>query len=301
LWTKELDRALAEGEIDCAVHSMKDVETIRPDAIRIAAMLPRADVRDRLVGVGNFAALPPQPIVGTSSPRRAAQVKRLRPDAQIILFRGNVATRLTIPPGNVRLSCDFVIEDSGDPDQRSPSGPQMPVEELPDAVMPFLLGSRYCETDLLSDTAWDLFGWTTPGWPRVQAICDYVHNHIRFGYGNARATRTAAEAHAEGVGVCRDYTHLAVAFCRCMNIPTRYCTGYISEVGVAQPIGIMDFAAWMECWLDGQWWTFDPRNNRPRIGRVLVAQGRDAADVPLTHTFGPNNLTGFHVTMEPIG
>lgn len=214
---------------------------------------------------------------------------------------GNWCTRLMAPAGPFRIGTEAVIFDDGVPDPQSPFARQSPVEDLPADAVQFLLGSRYCETDLLADTAWDLFGATTPGWPRVQAICDYVHNHITFGYENARATRTAAEAHAERVGVCRDFTHLAVAFCRCMNIPTRYCTGYISEVGVPQPVGIMDFAAWMECWLDGRWWTFDPRNNRPRIGRVLVAQGRDAADVPLTHTFGPNILTGFHVTMEPIG
>ena len=180
LWTKELDRALVAGETDLSVHSMKDVETLRPDIFHIAAMLPRADVRDKLVGAADFDALPANPLVGTSSPRRGAQVKRLRPDATITLFRGNVATRLTIPPGNVRLSCDFVIEDSGDPDQRSPSGPQMPVEELPDAVMPFLLGSRYCETDRLMDVAWAQFGHLASARERVEAIVGFVHHHIEF-------------------------------------------------------------------------------------------------------------------------
>lgn len=213
---------------------------------------------------------------------------------------GNWCTRLVAPAGPFRIGTEAVIFDDGLPDPQAPFARQAPVEELPAEVLQFLLGSRYCETDLLADTAWDLFGWTTPGWQRVQAICDHVHNHIRFDYGLARATRTAAETHAERVGVCRDFTHLAVAFCRAMNIPTRYCTGYISSVGMATVPAEMDFAAWMECWLDGQWWTFDPRNNAPQIGRVLVAQGRDAADVPLTHTFGPNLLTGFKVITERI-
>jgi transglutaminase-like putative cysteine protease len=148
--------------------------------------------------------------------------------------------------------------------------------------------------------AWRLFGHTAPGWARVQAVCDFVHNHIRFDYMQARATRTAAEAYAERIGVCRDYTHLAVAFCRALNIPTRYCTGYVSDIGLPPPYGVMDFAAWMEVFLGGKWRTFDPRNNDRRIGRVLIATGRDAADVPLTHTFGPNLLVGFAVWCDEV-
>jgi len=213
---------------------------------------------------------------------------------------GNWCTRLVARAGAFRIGTEGVIFDDGQPDPQSPGARQSPVEHLPAETIPFLLGSRYCETDLLADAAWQLFGATPPGWARVQAICDYVHTHVRFDYMQARATRTAAQTHAEGVGVCRDFTHLAVAFCRCMNIPTRYCTGYISDIGMVAPPDDMDFAAWMECWLDRQWWTFDPRNNTPRIGRVLVARGRDATDVPLTQTFGPNLLTGFRVITERL-
>ena len=166
--------------------------------------------------------------------------------------------------------------------------------------MLFLLGSRYCETDRLSDEAWRLFGTTPPGWARVQAICDFVHDHITFGYEHSRATRTATEAYTEQRGVCRDYAHLALAFCRCLNIPARYCTGYVSDIGLPPPYAPMDFAAWIEVFLGGRWHTFDPRNNDPRIGRILIARGRDAADVPLTLTFGPNTLVGFKVVTEEV-
>ena len=163
-----------------------------------------------------------------------------------------------------------------------------------------LLGSRYCDTDRLSEQAWQLFAATPPGWARVQAICDFVHDHVTFGYEHARATRTAAETYDERVGVCRDFTHLAIAFCRCMNIPARYCTGYLSDIGEPLPHPPGDFAAWMEVFLGGQWHAFDPRNNAPRLGRILIARGRDAADVPLTYTFGPNELTGFEVWTDLI-
>ena len=148
---------------------------------------------------------------------------------------------------------------------------------------------------VVSDFAWAHFDALPPGWDRVQGICDFVHDHITFGYRHSRATRTAAEALAEGVGVCRDYTHLAIALCRSLNIPARYCTGYISDVGQPPPYPPMDFAAWMEVWLGDRWWVFDPRNNDTRFGRVLIARGRDAADVPLTHSFGQHELTDFLV------
>ena len=153
----------------------------------------------------------------------------------------------------------------------------------------------YCETDQLSNTAWQLFGSTPRGWPRVQAICDFVHQHVTFGYQYARRTRTAWETYNEGVGVCRDYAHLGVALCRCMNIPARYCTGYITDIGVPPPYSPMDFAGWFEAFLGDRWYTFDPRNNVPRIGRVLMARGRDACDVALANTFGPNILESFKV------
>ena len=174
------------------------------------------------------------------------------------------------------------------------------MDELPDETLLFLLGSRYCETDLLSQAAWDLFGQLPAGWYRVQAICDFVHRHIAFGYEHARATKTACEAFRERTGVCRDYTHLAIAFCRCMNIPARYCTGYLGDIGVPPNYSPMDFAAWFEAYLDGRWYTFDPRNNIPRIGRILIARGRDAADAAISSTFGPNTLKSFKVRTDEV-
>jgi transglutaminase-like putative cysteine protease len=212
----------------------------------------------------------------------------------------NICTRILAPPGRLTLSTDFIVNDSGLLDDANPDAIQHPVEELPDETMVFLLGSRYCETDRLADTAWSLFGHIQPGWARVQAICNYVHAHIRFDYQQARSTRTAWEGYQEGVGVCRDFAHLAVAFCRCMNIPARYCTGYLGDIGVPPPYGPMDFAAWFEAYLDGAWHVFDPRNHIPRIGRVLLARGRDATDVAISTTFGPNMLSSFTVWTDEI-
>ena len=213
---------------------------------------------------------------------------------------GNWCTRIVAPQGQITLSADGLVKDTGVPDIVAPHARQTPVEELPDETILFLLGSRYCETDRLSPTAWQLFGSSPPGWARVQAICDYVHRHITFGYEHARATKTAWEVFHERSGVCRDFTHLAVAFCRCMNIPARYCTGYLGDIGVPPPYGPMDFAAWLEVYLDGHWYTFDPRNGIPRIGRVLIARGRDAADVPITNSFGPNILKSFKVRTDEV-
>ena len=212
----------------------------------------------------------------------------------------NLCTRLVAPAGSIRLASEAVINDDGTPDIVAPGVHQVPVETLPDETLVFLLGSRYCETDRLSETAWNLFGQAPTGWGRVQAICDYVHRHITFGYEHARMTRTALEAFHDKTGVCRDYAHLAVAFCRCMNIPARYCTGYLGDIGVPPPHGTMDFAAWFEAFLDGHWYTFDPRNNVPRIGRVLIARGRDASDVAISSTFGPNTLASFRVWTDEV-
>jgi transglutaminase-like putative cysteine protease len=213
---------------------------------------------------------------------------------------GNWCTRLVAPAGRFVLSADTVVHDAGIPDAIDQWALQHQVQHLPSETLQFLLGSRYCETDILSDEAWRLFKDTPLGWQRVQAICDFVHNHITFGYEHSRATRTASEAYTERRGVCRDYAHLAVAFCRCLNIPARYCTGYVSDIGVPPPHAPMDFAAWMEVYLGGRWHTFDPRNNTPRTGRILIAQGRDAADVPLTQIFGPGTLTGFRVWTSEV-
>ena len=206
---------------------------------------------------------------------------------------GNWCTRILAPAGRLRLSARALLRDSGEPDPIAVAGEQHPVEELPEDVVVYLLGSRYCETDRLTEAAWDLFGRAPSGAARVQAICDYVHRHITFNYQDARATRTAWDAMQERKGVCRDYAHLAVALCRCMNIPARYCTGYLTDIGV-EP-GPMDFAAWFEAYIGGRWHTFDARNNTPRIGRVLMARGRDATDVAISNTFGPNTLAGFTV------
>jgi transglutaminase-like putative cysteine protease len=213
---------------------------------------------------------------------------------------GNWCNRIVAPPGPIRLTSRGVLRDTGQPDAVVPSAPQHAVEDLPEEALVFLLGSRYCETDLLSQVAWNLFQATPPGWARVQAICDYVHSHITFGYEHARVTKTAFEAFDERTGVCRDFTHLAITLCRCMNIPARYCTGYLGDIGVPPPYGPMDFAAWMEVYLGGRWHTFDPRNNVPRIGRVLIARGRDASDVAIATTFGPNVLQGFTVLTEEV-
>jgi transglutaminase-like putative cysteine protease len=213
---------------------------------------------------------------------------------------GNWCSRIVAPAGGMRLSADGVVHDNGLPDVVAVSAPQHRVEELPAETLIYLLGSRYCETDRLSEIAWNLFQNSPPGWARVQTICDFVPRHITFGYEHARPTMTAWDVYNEGRGVCRDFAHLAAAFCRCMNIPARYCTGYLSDIGIPPPYGPMDFAGWFEAYLDNRWYTFDPRNNTPRIGRVLIAQGRDAADVPITHTFGPNSLVNFKVWADEI-
>ena len=213
---------------------------------------------------------------------------------------GNWCSRIVAPKGEIRLSADAVVNDSGEPDLVNVSAQQHPVQDLPGETLIFLLGSRYCETDLLSEVAWRLFGGTPTGWGRVQAICDFVHRRIAFDYNHARPTKTAWEAYNERGGVCRDYTHLAIAFCRCMNIPARYCTGYLGDIAIPKPDAPMDFSAWFEAYLGGQWYTFDPRNNVPRVGRVLIARGRDAADVPISNTFGPNLLKSFKVWTDEV-
>ena len=225
------------------------------------------------------------------------------PETPITAYRdgfGNWCSRIVAPVGRIRLTSTGVVRDSGETDVLTPFARQHALQDLPEETLVFLLGSRYCETDLLSDVAWSRFGQSTPGWSRVQAICDFVHNHIVFDYQKARPTRTAWEAFNERVGVCRDYAHLAVALCRCMNIPARYCTGYLGDIGTLPPYGVMDFAAWFEVYLGGDWHTFDARNNVPRIGRVLIARGRDAADVAIATTFGQNTLESFKVWTDEI-
>nr|WP_319514531.1 transglutaminase family protein [uncultured Cohaesibacter sp.] len=239
---------------------------------------------------------------------RASDLERpdmltVNPAIPIEAFRdsfGNWGNRIVAPAGLLSLSTDGIIRDAGTPDPVDENALQNPVEMLPSDVLPYLLPSRYCEADLLSDFAWQTFNHTPLGWFRVQAVCDYVHSHVRFSYEQSRPTRTALETQKERVGVCRDFTHLAIALCRCLNIPARYCTGYISDVGQGLVDAPMDFAAWMEVYLGGRWWVFDPRNNDTRFGRVLIARGRDAADVPMAHSFGQHELVSFSVWIDEI-
>lgn len=212
---------------------------------------------------------------------------------------GNLCTRILAPQGRITLSADFVVRDSGLPDEVFPDAEQTLVDQLPDDVIVFLLASRYCETESLNDLAWKLFGDIPPGWARAQAIVKYAHERIIFGYEHARPTKTAFEAHEERTGVCRDYAHLAITLCRCLNIPARYCTGYLGDIGI--PVeGVMDFSAWMEVYLGGAWRTLDARHNKPRIGRVMMAHGRDATDVAIVTNFGPAALAGFKVISDEL-
>jgi transglutaminase-like putative cysteine protease len=207
---------------------------------------------------------------------------------------GNRCRRLVAPAGDLTLWGDATIEDSGKPEAAVPGAREVPVADLPDECLVYLMGSRYCETDRLSQAAWDMFGTLAPGWGRVQAVCDFVHQRIKFDYLQARSSRTAFEAFNERIGVCRDFAHLALTLCRCLNIPARYVNGHLGDIGVPV-VDPMDFSAWIEVFLGGQWRAFDPRNNVPRIGRIVVARGRDAADVPLIMSFGPHLLKSFRV------
>ena len=213
---------------------------------------------------------------------------------------GNICSRVTAPAGDFSLTANALVADSGEPDVYAPDAIQLAVEDLPDDTLIYLLGSRYCETDRLVQDAWNLFGTTPTGWARVQAIVEFVHNRIRFGYGYARATKSAWEAYQEQQGVCRDFAHLAITLCRCMNIPARYATGYLGDIGVPKDPAPMDFSAWMEVYLGGRWYTFDARHNRARIGRIVMARGRDAADCALTNAFGPNFLKSFTVWTDEV-
>ena len=256
----------------------------------------------------NLPASAPMNLMLSVRPERRASLLKpddllVEPHAPVTFFTdsyGNSCGRVLAPAGQVRFTADAVVNDTGLPDVYSPYAYQHPVQELPIDCLPFLLASRYCEVDVLQNTAWQLFGHTPLGWGRVQAICDFVHNHIQFGYSFARPTRTAFDAYREQKGVCRDYTHLAVTFCRCMNIPARYATGYLGDIGIPPVPCPMDFSAWFEAYLGGQWWTFDARHNKPRIGRVLMAYGRDAADVALTTSFGITNLERFVVWTDEV-
>jgi transglutaminase-like putative cysteine protease len=213
---------------------------------------------------------------------------------------GNACTRIVAPPGLTTISSAFEIYDTGLLEVVPEHAIQHDIKDLPDDVLVFLLGSRYCDTDRLGDFAWAQFSLTPLGWPRVQAICDFVHNHIVFDYQRADVLRTAHGGYLDKTGVCRDFAHLAITLCRCMNIPARYCTGYLGDIGVPADPNPMDFSAWFEVYLGGHWHTVDARHNAPRIGRILMATGRDATDVALTTNFGPAALARFEVTTEEM-
>jgi transglutaminase-like putative cysteine protease len=214
---------------------------------------------------------------------------------------GNRCLRFLAAQGPLRLSNSTLVEDSGDPDPTPWDARQLPIEQLPSNVIQFLLGSRYCEVDRLSDLAWQLFCGTPEGWPRVQAILNWVHSEVTFGYPFARPTKTALDVSIEKQGVCRDFQHLAITLCRAMHIPARYATGYLGDIRIPPVPGPMDFSAWFEVYLGGRWWTCDARHNVPRIGRVLMATGRDAADVAITTTFGQSWLNKFEVVSYEVG
>lgn len=225
------------------------------------------------------------------------------PDVPIRFYRdsfGNICGRLTAPAGGITLFGDALVRDSGQPDPVNPEAEQHAIEDLPDDVLLYLMPSRYCETDRLTATAWERFKNTKPGWERVQAINDFVHAHIKFDYLKAHPSKTAFDVYEERTGVCRDFAHLAVALNRCMNIPARYVTGYLGDIGVPADPAPMDFSGWYEVYLSGRWWTFDARHNKPRIGRILMGTGRDAADVALTTNFGALQLQKFFVRTDEV-
>jgi len=235
-------------------------------------------------------------IAGRSGGTERLTVQPNVPLQEYLDLYGNRCARVFLPAGEAVFRHAAIVQDDGMPDRQAPNAYQQGVQELPYDALLFLLPSRYCEVDSeLKEAIWSLFGHLPAGWPLVQAVCDFANRHIRFDYMQARSNRTALEAYRERVGVCRDFMHLAITMCRCLNVPARYCTGYLGDIGVPPAASDMDFSAWFEVYLGGVWYAFDARNNIPRIGRILMARGRDAADVALTTTFGTNQLRSFKV------
>jgi transglutaminase-like putative cysteine protease len=241
-------------------------------------------------------------------PSRAADLRapdelRVEPGTQAESFMdsfGNRCTRFVAQQGSLRLSNSTLLQDPGFADQVNYNARELPVQELPNHILSYLLNSRYCEVDRFSMIASELFGGVSPGWGRVQAICDWVHTKVSFGYQYARPTKTALDVFSERFGVCRDFQHLAVTLCRALHIPARYAAGYLGDIRVPAAASPMDFSAWFEVYLEDRWWTFDARHNCPRHGRVLMATGRDASDVAITTSFGMANLTNFTVISEEV-
>jgi len=228
------------------------------------------------------------------------QIKPEIPTTEYLDRYGNICHVIRAPAGRLTMSANFLVLDSGKPDDVAPEAMQRPLEALPVDTLVYLLGSRYCETDRLSEFAWSTFGKIPQGWNLVQTICEFVHRHIKFGYDHADATMTAYDAFQAKRGVCRDFAHLAVTLCRCMNIPARYCTGYLGDIGIPPDPLPMDFSAWFEAYVGHRWYTFDARHNEPRIGRILIARGRDATDVAIATSFGPHTLVGFKVVTDEV-
>ncbi len=228
---------------------------------------------------------------------------RIEPETSVEEFIddfGNRAGRLVLPAGSVRLWNEAVVADNREPDPVNYTAQQLPVESLPVDVLPYLLSSRYCEVDRLSEIAWELFDLTPTGWGRVQAVCDWIHDHVTFGYEYARPTKSAYEVYTERTGVCRDFAHLAITFCRCLNIPARYVAGYLGDIDIPPQPSPMDFSSWFEVYLNHRWYTFDARHNVPRVGRILMVRGRDAVDTALTTSFESINLVKFAVWTDEV-
>ena len=258
----------------------------------------------------SYDCLQPTPMILTLSVHPSRRPSLLTPDWMLLSPPvptkeycdgfGNICHVIQAPAGRLTMSADFLVQDSGELDEIAPEAAQRPLETLPVETLVYLLGSRYCETDRLSEIAWSMFGTIPRGWPLVKAICAFVHGHVTFGYPHANPTRTAFDTFTERRGVCRDFAHLAVTFCRCMNIPARYCTGYLGDIGVPPDDAPMDFSAWFEVYLGECWYTFDARHNKPRIGRILIARGRDATDVAIVTSYGLHQLAGFKVVTVEV-
>lgn len=234
---------------------------------------------------------------------RTPEVLQVEPEVPVTQFRdlfGNVCTRLVIPEGGITLSSDFVIEDSGQPDAVVPEAIQHPVEDLPEETLHYLMSSRYCDASQLGDEAWGIIADCDSGWQRVQAIVDAVHERIEFDYMKASVDRTARNAYDERQGVCRDFAHLAITLCRAVNIPARYCTGYLGDIGIEPIDAPMDFSAWFEAYIGGRWYAFDARHNTPRIARIVMARGSDATDTAITTAFGAAHLAHFEVHTDEV-
>ncbi len=256
-----------------------------------------------------FEPTVPTPAVLQVQPRRADDQPLLSerlasaPNAaleEFTDFYGNRCQRLILAAGTNTLTYDAEVEVAAGPEATNRSAVELTPDQVPPELLHFTLPSRYCLSDELGDAAWDLFRGVQPGWTRVQAICDWVHANLRFRYGSSTPRTTAADVYRQREGVCRDFAHLAVTFCRAFNIPSRYVFGYIPDIGVPPSVEPMDFCAWFEVYLEGGWWTFDARNNIPRIGRCVIGRGRDALDVAMVTTYGQVPLTGFRVWADEV-